>query len=84
MSVGIFNYFETSDSSKIFKYSVNVFADLAALIGVENLDLAFVSTTTGIFGFRNLKGLYQYKGGAWVYQPYKPHFLRPRLVLMPM
>ena len=67
MSVGIFNYFETSDSSKIFKYSVNVFADLAALIGVENLDLAFVSTTTGIFGFRNLKGLYQYKGGAWVY-----------------
>ena len=43
------------------------FADLAALIGVEELDLAFVSTTTGIFGFRNLKGLYQYKGGAWVY-----------------
>ncbi len=67
MSVGIFNYFETSDSSKIFKYSVDVFADLAALIGVEELDLAFVSTTTGIFGFRNLKGLYQYKSGVWVY-----------------
>ena len=67
MSVGIFNYFETSDSSKIFKYSVDVFADLAALIGVEELDLAYVSTTTGIFGFRNLKGLYQYKSGVWVY-----------------
>ena len=67
MSVGIFNYLETSDSSKVFKYTVDVFADLATLTEVEELDLAFVSTTTGIFGFRNLKGLYQYKGGAWVY-----------------
>jgi len=67
MSVGIFNYLETSDSSKVFKYTVDVFADLATLTDVEDLDLAFVSTTTGILGFRNLKGLYQYKGTTWVY-----------------
>lgn len=61
------NDFDTSESSKLFKYSVDVSAELSSLVDVEEGDLAFVSTTTGIFGFRDLKGLYEFKGGLWVY-----------------
>jgi len=61
------NDFDTSESSKLFKYSVDVYADLSSLVDVVEGDLSFVSTTTGIFGFRDLKGLYEFKGGLWVY-----------------
>jgi hypothetical protein len=61
------NDFDTSESSKLFKYSVDVYAELSSLVDVVEGDLSFVSTTTGIFGFRDLKGLYEFKGGLWVY-----------------
>ena len=61
------NDFDTSDSSKLFKYTVDTFSTLSSLVGVTEGDLAYVSNTTGIFGFRNIKGGYEFKGGVWEY-----------------
>ena len=67
MGISQLFYFETSDSSKLFKFTVEQYSDLSLLTDVNEGDLAFVSATTGIFGFRNLKGLYEYKSGNWAY-----------------
>ena len=49
----------------IVRETVNTFADLANL-AVQNVgDVALVKTTTGIYGFRKLKGLYLYDGVTW-------------------
>lgn len=61
---------ETTESSKLFKYSVPNYSDLSTLSDVQVDDLAYVKNTTGSFNpftTTRLKGLYSYDGTNWVY-----------------
>ena len=61
---------DTTDSSKLFKYVVSEYADLAALTDVQEGDIAWIQITTGAFNpftTTKLKGAWQFLGGVWEY-----------------
>jgi len=66
MSVGIVSFLDTSDSSKLFKYTVSVYSDLSSLVDVNEGDIAWVQSYSLLTPTR-FSGAWQYLGGAWIY-----------------
>lgn len=60
---------DTTDSSQLFKYTVDTYSNLSGLTAVKEGDLAHVKTTTGggLFSSKKLKGIYQYSNVSWEY-----------------
>lgn len=70
MGIGIFNFLDTTDSSSLNKYTVDVYGDLLNISNPVDGDLAHVRRTTGAlnpFANTDLKGLYEFNDGTWEY-----------------
>jgi len=66
MSVGIVSFLDTSDSSKLFKYTVATYSDLSSLVDVNEGDIAWVQSYS-LLNPTRFSGAWQFLGGVWVY-----------------
>jgi len=66
VNLGIAQDFDTSESSKLFKYTVSNYSDLSSLVDVNEGDIAWVQNYSILTPTR-FSGAWQYLSGVWVY-----------------